>query len=186
MKEREPHTHSAMDESQTGVNDSIDETLPDVVKDFLKQGGELESIVLRDTGEWRHEGMEFPNERIVDLFDRSVGRTEGGTWVLEIGRFTYPIEVEDTGFFVEHIDLDAIPATLRLSDETTEELDVETVTYLPEGRLYCRVKDGEFRARFKRPAYYDAAEQFVEEDDGQIWFEHGSERVLLGSLDDES
>ncbi|MFW5968001.1 MAG: hypothetical protein ACOCV2_10810 [Persicimonas sp.] len=167
-----------MSDSQT---DEIDETLPEVVKNYLRQGYELEEIRLDATGKWTHEGLDFENPKIIDLFSRSVDRTPGGTWVLEIGRFTYPITVEDAGFFVERIDLSQSPPLLSLSDDTTEELDPNTLAYEPEGRLYCTVKDGEFRARFKRPAYYALAERFVEED-GEVAVELGGERYVIAEM----
>ena len=76
----------------------IDETLPEVVKNFLRKGYTLENITLHETGQWTHEGLDFENPKVIDLFYRSVSRTEGGTWVLDIPPFTYPIEVEDAGF----------------------------------------------------------------------------------------
>ncbi|MFP4597358.1 MAG: hypothetical protein ACOC9J_05205 [Persicimonas sp.] len=167
------------DETADEASDiDIDETLPEVVKNYLRQGYELEEIRLDATGKWTHEGLDFENPNLIDLFTRSVDRTEGGTWVLEVGPFTYPITVEDTGFFVERIDLSQSPPLLKLSDETAEPLDPTTLEYKPEGRLYCTVKDGEFRARFKRPAYYALAEQFVEED-GKVAVEIDGERYPL-------
>ncbi len=160
----------------------IDETLPEVVKDYLRQGYELEEIRLDATGKWTHEGLDFENPNLIDLFSRSVDRTEGGTWVLEVGPFTYPITVEDTGFFVERIDLDKSPPRLHLSDETTEELDPTTLEYKPEGRLYCEVKGGDFRARFKKPAYYALADHFVEED-GIVYAQFGADRYELANME---
>ena len=147
----------------------IDETLPEVVKNFLRAGATLETIRLDAGGKWTHEGLDFENPRIIDLFSRSVNRTPGGTWVLEIGQFTYPIEVEDTGFFVERVEgvgRAAHRITVELSDLTSEPLDVTTLAYREPGRLYCDVKDGRFRARFKRAAYYDIAQQIAPCDEG--------------------
>lgn len=154
---------------------TIDETLPEVVKRFLRSGAPLESIRLDAQGRWTHEGLDFENPQIVALFNRSVSRTPGGTWVLSIPPFTYPIEVEDTGFFVDRVDLDTSPPTVSISDGTTEPLDARTLRYLPHGRLYCRVKGGAFDARFKRAAYYAMAETI--EDSEQGWmFVHGGAR----------
>ena len=144
----------------------IDETLPFVVQEFLRKGARLESIRLHANGRWSHEGLDFENPKIIDLFSRSVGRTDGGTWVLKIGQFTYPIEVEDTGYFVERTQVGGDRVSLRLSDGTAELLDPSTLSYVPEGRLYCRVKGDGFRARFLRAAYYDLAEHIEESSNG--------------------
>ena len=172
------------DESPKGRSErEIDETLPEVVKDFLRSGAELEEIRLDERGRWTHEGLDFENPRIIALFSRSVGRTEGGTWVLEVGRFTYPITVEDTGFFVERIDLSQDPPQLKLSDKTTETLDAETLDYRGDGKLYCTVKDGEFRARFKWDAY-NAVGEHLEERDGEIYLTWEGGETSLGRLDE--
>jgi hypothetical protein len=145
--------------------DEIDETLPEVVQNFLRSGAKLQEIRLNDRGRWTHEGLDFENPRIIDLFNRSVSRTPGGTWVLEIGRFTYPIEVDDTGFFVERIEFGE-PPILELSDGTSEPLDPTSLEYAGDGRLYTTVKDGAFRARLKKPAYYALAERMTDTDEG--------------------
>jgi hypothetical protein len=165
------------------TDDGIDETLPDVVKDFLRSGADLEEIRLDERGRWTHEGLDFENPRIIRLFNRSVDRTEGGTWILEVGRFTYPITVEDCGFFVERVDFDNEPPTLYLSDQTKEPLEADTLRYEGDGKLYCSVKDGEFRARFKWDAYYGLAQRLVEQD-GKVCLEWNEKQVSLGSLDE--
>ncbi len=161
----------------------IDSTLPEVVQDFLRSGAKLQEIRLDARGTWTHEGLSFENPRILDLFSRSVDRTEGGTWVLEVGRFTYPITVEDTGFFVERVDWSTSPPTLHISDETTEELDVDTLEYRPGGRLYCEIKDGDFRARFKRSAYHSITD-YLAEDDGHIIATIDGDTTVLANSDD--
>lgn len=163
--------------------DEIDETLPEAVKGFLRQGYELHKIHLDARGKWTHEDLDFENPRIIDAFNRGVAKTEGGSWVLELGRFTYPIIVEDTGFFVERIEHEGDDIRLFLSDDTSEILDPTTVTYEPVGRLYCRVKEGDFRARFKRSAYYQMSDHFIEDDD-RVVLEIGNESVDLASLDE--
>ncbi len=161
----------------------IDPTLPEVVQDFLRSGAELQEIRLDERGRWTHEGLLFENPRIVDLFSRSVDRTEGGTWVLEVGRFTYPITVEDTGFFIDRVDWSQSPPMVELSDKTTEALDVESLEYRPGGRLYCRVKDGNFRARFKHHAYHSITEH-LDEEEGQIILTVDDMRTVLADIDD--
>ena len=162
--------------------DEIDPTLPQVVQDFLRSGAQLEEIRLDAGGNWTHEGLQFDNRRIIDLFSKNVGRTEGGTWVLEIGRFTYPIVVEDTGFFIERADWAASPPRLELSDGTRERLDIDSLQYAGEGKLYCRVKEGRFRARFKRPAYHSIIDH-LRERDGEIVVVLGDREITLGSTE---
>lgn len=158
---------------------TIDETLPEVVQNFLRAGHKLERIELRANGQWKHEGLDFENPKVISLFFRSVARTAGGTWVLSIPPFTYPIEVERTGFFVTSVD----PATglISLSDETCESLDPHTVHYEPDGRMFCRVKDGAFEARFLKGAYYRFAE-LIDEHDDTLAFEWLGEHHVLRQI----
>lgn len=171
-------------EANTPDAPAIDETLPEMVQQFLKSGGKLESIRLHADGRWTHEGCDFENERVVKLFSRSVGRTAGGTWVLEIGRFTYPIEVDDTGYFVDKIDISEMPPTLEISDTSKETLDLSTISYDTGGRLYCTIKNGAFRARFKRHPYYKLAD-LMREEDGRIVLALGDEVIPLAAMDGE-
>lgn len=163
---------------------ATDESLPPLVRKFLLQGGTLQNITLRANGSWAHEGCDFENPKITALFSRSVSRTEGGTWVLEVGRFTYPIVVEDTGFFVTHLDLSVTPARMTLSDQTEEELDVSTMTYAEEGdggRLYCAIKGGAYKARFAKTPYYKLTDHF-EADESSIYIELDGQHVTLTDL----
>lgn len=148
----------------------LDPTLPPMVRQFLEGGGVLEDIRLDAEGRWWHEGGLFNNEKIMRLFWRSVDRTEGGTWVLRVGRFTYPITVEDAPFFVHRVRFEGHGgderAWLSLSDESTEALDPATLRY-QEGRgLYCRVKDHRFEAHLDRAAWHGLQERLVEREGG--------------------
>lgn len=151
----------------------IDPTLPTLVQRFLAKGGRLEEIRLDAHGHWWHEHALFNNARIEALFSRSVDRTEGGTWILRIGRFTYPIVVDDVGFFVEDLHFEGggpedpqEKIVLRLSDDTREELIVESVTWTEDLGFYCVIRGGAFEARFRRAPYYTLTERLCEHGEG--------------------
>src|SRR5690606_17692674 len=97
----------------TTAEGHIDPTLPEVVSRILEAGAHLESIRLDRLGRWWHRGEPRQNARLIALCSRSVGRTPGGTRILHIAPFTYPIEVEDTGYFVHHIAIDPDSAEVR-------------------------------------------------------------------------
>lgn len=167
----------------TDAMEEIDPTLPEVVRQFLASGKKLEEIRLHDTGRWTHEGCDFENARVIKLFSRSVQRTEGGTWVLAIGRFTYPIVVEGTGFFVERIDLEDAAAWITLSDATRERLALDTLHYEEGGKLLCTIKEGAYTARFLKPAYYKLLDRVEPDPSGTLTLELYGQRVTLGQLD---
>ncbi len=55
-----------------------------------------------------------------------------------------------------------------LNDGEREPLDPETLEVGAQNVLYCRVKEGRFRARFLRPAYYHLSSRF--EAEGERFF----------------
>lgn len=164
-------------------NDGIDPTLPEVVQQFLRSGAPLESIRLDAEGRWWHEGEPFENARLIALFSRSVERTPGGTWVLHIAPYTYPIEVEDTGHFVERLLWTGEQASLVLSTGEEVPLDVAGLRFAGTGRLYVPIAGGRFEARFKRAAYHDLL-GCAEERNGEVLVCVGGVEKSLGSLDD--
>jgi len=157
-----------------------DDTVPAPVRAALEKGLTLEDIRLDAQGRWWHAGQIIEHPRIHELFSRSVDETEGGTHVLKIWRFTYPITVEDTPYFVTGVRVDAsAPAvTLRLNDGSEEALPSE-LTLSGENRLVARVKEGRFEARFLRTAYHDLL-QLAEEEAGGAAIVVGD--VLLSTL----
>lgn len=147
-----------------------DPSLPAPVRRALEGGATLERIELDAEGEWRHAGELFQNPNLIGLFHRSIGRTAGGTYVLSIPPFTYPILVADTPRFVRHVRIERGPGTggvtLLLSDGSEEVLDPSTLAYVQDRGLYCRVGAERWLARFLRPAYYAIAELLNEGGDG--------------------
>ena len=148
----------------------VDPTLPEVVQRFLASGARLEEIRLDARGRWWHQGGRIENRRVVELFSRSVNRTTGGTWVLEVGRYTYPIVVEDTPFFVESFQSrgtgERETITLCLVGGELAELDPDSLRYDDGLGVSCAVRSGQFRARFLLDAYHALADRLVDCDEG--------------------
>ncbi len=145
-------------------------------------------LVLHHDGSWTHEGHPFRNRKLRQKFDTSVsflsgeGPDGGDAHVVQIGRFRGLIDVEEAGFFVEDIDLHA--GTVRLSDRSTDVLDVSSLsTSEIDGALLCRVKrdlapDGVL-ARFT----HRAQSEFMNAvDDTGTGIAVGGERVTLPEL----
>lgn len=144
-----------------------DPTLPEPVRQFLGAGGQLERIVLTAEGQWLHEGEPFTNPALIALFSRSLQRTAGGTWVLHIPPFTYPVELADTPYYVRSALWQAERVLLQLNDDSEEPLDPASLRYVEGRGLYCRVKGQPgYAARLLRPAYYALASQLSESAEG--------------------
>jgi hypothetical protein len=157
-----------------------DETLPAAIRQALAAGQPLERIVLDGEGGWHYQGDPIENPKVAALFHRSIERTPGGTYVLHIAPFSYPIEVVDAPYQVRRL---ALPATtpptveLELSDGTIEQLAPQTLRQRAGRGLYAEVKarkpGGPFLAHFGRTAYYALAELIVDKD--------GRDYLLLGA-----
>lgn len=93
-----------------------DESVPDTIRGFLQAGARLEAIRLDERGVWWHQGAPFENTRLSQLFHRSLRRTDGGTWLLEIGRYSYPVIVDRHGAFVVALEPSGTPTTAVLAD----------------------------------------------------------------------
>jgi hypothetical protein len=114
-------------------------------------------LVLHRDGRFSHEGVPIRHPRLRAAFERSVRYLpEAGIFVVQLGRFAGWLEVEEAGFFVRAVDLDA--GTLVLSDGSTEPLDPATLRpSVPDpDALLCRVKPalvpGGLAARFELAA----------------------------------
>ncbi len=147
---------------------------------FEYKGGEL---FLDKEGRWFHDGVEITHKLTADLFSRSIRRDDTGRYVLEVGREWAPVKVEDTPFMVRRVDVKEDGANATLNDGSEEDLDLKTLRINDENVLYCYVKNGEYPARFLRPAYYQLMSCLVEDQQGyavninnQTWHIKNSER----------
>lgn len=119
-----------------------DAETPEAVLRALRGGAALESIHLDERGRWWHEGAMFANEKLSQLFTRSVFQTEGGVWFLQIGSQAYPVTVACTGHFAERLSSGIAQTTLELT--TGEQVETGLVGWMTDGgeRVGVRLADG--------------------------------------------
>ncbi len=129
------------------------------------------NLAIDREGRWLHEGVEITHGRTLDLFFRSLKRDSAGRYYIEVGPEQATVIVEDTPYVVRRIE-ESRPSdgvmegfTIFLNDSTSEPLDMGSLEVGPDDVLYCRVKGGEYKARFLRAPYYHLAE-YIEEDPG--------------------
>lgn len=150
------------------------------------QPSRAEGFFLDKEGRWFHEGVEITHERTLRLFSRSLKRQPDGAYCLQIGDESVPVCVEDTAFVVRSLsartDEEGRPTefVLLLSNGEEELLDPATLEIGKNNVMYCRVNNGNERARLLRPAYYHLC-SFLECDEaGQTcWLPWHGRRVLL-------
>jgi uncharacterized protein len=121
-------------------------------------------------GDWYYRGDKITRQDIIELFLTNLHFVTGGTFLINWMGQRCTLQVADTPFIVSRVD------RIRLEDEKREEvviclkhlpvqevLDLSTLK-VGEGNIpYCSVRNGQFRARFSRAAYYQLA-SWIEQD----------------------
>ncbi|HEY6395617.1 MAG TPA: DUF1285 domain-containing protein, partial [Candidatus Binataceae bacterium] len=122
-------------------------------------------ISFRRDGNWYSDDERIDNPAIALLFSKSIHRNPDGTYFLKVAEERASVTVEDTPYVVRSIEGDASSGfQIVLNDETREPLDPPGLEIGAQNVLYARVKNGEFRARFLRPAYYHLSDLFEGDD----------------------
>lgn len=121
-------------------------------------------ISFRRDGNWYNDDDRIENPRIALLFSQSIRRNPDGGYYLQVAEERAPIAVEDTPYVVKDVEDRGDGLIVVTNDETREPLDPSTLEVGRDNVLYCRIKRGEFPARFLRSAYYHLSRHFLTED----------------------
>ena len=121
-------------------------------------------ISFRRDGNWYNDDDRIENPRIALLFSQSIRRNTDGGYYLQVAEERAQITVEDTPYVVKYIEESGDGFVVVTNDEAREPLDPSTLEVGRDNALYCRVKGGEFPARFLRTAYYHLSRYFLAED----------------------
>jgi hypothetical protein len=109
-------------------------------------------------GQWFQNDAKIIHPQIYKLFNENLRKRNDGSYELSLGREICTVEVEDAPFVVSRVHTpESAPVKVELNDGTVETFDPDNFWIGPENTPYCLVKDGEFHARFSRPAYYQIA-----------------------------
>lgn len=151
------------------------------LNDFMPPGWEGKyppcQIQVNTEGELSHQGAPLLHPKILASVFESV-HFEDGRYVLKMDGKTCELEVEDTFFVVNRVDLNGTQFKIRLNDDTWEELHPAGIWLGANQMLYCKVKGGGFTARFARPAYYQVAQMIQPRDDGFVLEVDGNSYAL--------
>jgi hypothetical protein len=109
------------------------------------------------------------HELTVELFSRSVEKDPEGGYRLVVEPEWARIIVEDTPYMVRRTWWRDGRPVLLLNDRTEEDLKPETLWIGKDNVLYCMIKDGQFPARFLRPAYYGLLMEGLVEKEGEYF-----------------
>lgn len=118
-----------------------------------------------------HDGSEIVDPATLRFFLLGMRREADGRWLVPCQGEQNWFSAEDTPFVVQRLRLEAEGGRLRrigivLAGDLQEPLDPATLE-AEDGRLYCRVRRGAFRARFGRLAMQQLA-PYLEEPAGRV------------------
>jgi len=129
-------------------------------------------------GNWFQDGIKIQH-RLTYLYNNKLLKCdEDGRFYLDEGSGKLYIKVEDTPFVVKMVDKKREDFYIILNDETREKLDLNTLSINDENIPYAKVKDGEFDARFTRPAYYEFMKYLKKEGDNYYITSKGAKHIL--------
>ena len=118
-------------------------------------------ILIDKDGIWYFHGEEMKRQDIVKYLYRCLKKDRTGQYVIVTENDRCYVTVEDVPFVINSVDSgfsdeDGKPCILiSLSDGSREELNFDIPFWRGDDNvMYCKVKKGEYAARFSRPAYY--------------------------------
>ena len=135
-------------------------------------GASLEGVFRIDReGAWRHEEVEVTHPGVLRNLYANL-RVDSTGHYLQAGPFRVPVHVDDAPFVVVRAQTDDPRVIdIHLSDGSRETLDPATLTLDGRGVPHCRVKGGQFSARFSVAAWLQLA--------GKVETEPGSGAPVL-------
>lgn len=137
------------------------------------------NISFRRDGNWYSDDDRIDNPRIALLFSQSIHANPDGSFYLQVAEERAPITVEDTPYVITTVEEADGGFAVVTNDGQREPLDPTTLEVGGDNVLYCRVKRGQFRARFLRSAYYHLSDHFVTEDGEHFLLAVGGKRFPI-------
>jgi hypothetical protein len=108
-------------------------------------------------GAWRHEEVEVTHPGVLQNLYANL-RVDSTGHYLQAGPFRVPVQVDDAPFVVVRAETgDPRAIDIHLSDGSRETLDPATLSLDRRGIPHCRVKGGQFGARFSVAAWLQLA-----------------------------
>lgn len=106
-----------------------------------------------------HEGSELDDPELLHFFMEKLHREKDGSLQLICQGELCIFECEDVPYIVQSFEEKDTEIILRFPGAYEEILDPSSLRVGKENILYCKVKKGEFDARFSRKAYLELAKK---------------------------
>jgi len=149
---------------------------------------ENSDIRIDKEGVWYYKGAHMFRKEILSVFFEHLRIDDCGKYLIELGEERCYLDVEDTAFIVVAVYKTQLPDNGRaqidilLSDDSCEQLEMQSLHVGRDNVLYCRVKEGKFTARFSRNSYYELAEFIEQSENGKDYFINlNGEKYIISS-----
>ena len=149
---------------------------------------ENSDIRIDKEGVWYYKGAHMFRKEILSVFFEHLKIDECGKYLIELKEERYYLDVEDTAFVVGSVYKTQLPDDGRyqidvlLTDDSCEKLEMNSLHIGKDNVLYCRVKKGNFTARFSRNSYYQLAEFIEQSENGSYFFINlNGEKYMINS-----
>ena len=137
-------------------------------------------IFIDRRGRWFQDGIRITHRWTYLENNRNLDVDGDGRLFVDEGAGRVYVECEDAPFVVTMVSREKDGFSVRLNDESVEELDFATLTVSGENVPYASVKKGKFRARFSRPAYYEFMKHAERDEKGFYIESRGEKRYVKG------
>lgn len=131
---------------------------------IMMQNNNSEIRIDKD-GIWYFHGKEMKRLDIVEYFYQHLKRDNNGNYLVEIENDCCLVSVEDAPYVIRSVAVGCskfdgkLRIEISLTDGSSEELNHDLPLWTGDDNvMYCRVKRGEYAARFSRSAYYQLCE----------------------------
>jgi len=125
----------------------------------------LPKLAIDRDGAWHAEEGEITHAGLLASLRGNLQVDAAGHF-LQIGPARVPVDVEDAPFAVVRAELDGAAPTVVLNDLTREPLRLDTLVFGPGEIPYCRVRDGQFDARFSAAAAWQLLQRVEPDETG--------------------
>lgn len=134
-------------------------------------------IYVDKDGKWFHKGAPIIRRDLLSLFYKSLDVDAHGHYIIRFKEQVCRLDVEDTPYVI--LATDFVPShsrgekdrlVLNLIDNSQEDLVPETLWIGREHVPYCKIRNGKFKARFSRDAYYQLARHLEEDTESGRYF----------------
>ncbi len=110
-----------------------------------------------------HEGSEINDDSVLKFFLNKLEKDESGQYkVICQGELNW-VEAEDVPYVVQNLEFNESHIELIFAGGYRETLSEQSLEVGKDNVLYCKIRNGYFKARFNRKTYFELSRLFQED-----------------------